>query len=71
MVWQGWNVPRSQGEAGEGLACFGGLDGVGEAGSMGSSSVLPNSLSAFAFPLLSRKFPFMSIQHFLSIDFFF
>lgn len=38
---------------------------------MGSSSVQPNSLSAFAFPLLSRKFPFISKQHFSSIDFFF
>lgn len=50
---------------------FGGLDGVGDPGSMESSSVQPNSLSAFAFPLLSRKFPLISIQHFLSIDFFF
>lgn len=49
---------------------LGGLDGVGEAGSMGSSSVQPISLSAFAFPLISRKFPFISTQPFWSIDFF-
>lgn len=70
MGWWVWDAPKSQGEASEGPACLGGLDGVGEAGSMGSSSVQPISLSAFAFPLISRKFPFISTQPFWSIDFF-
>lgn len=70
MVWHGWDALRSQGEAGEGPACLGGLDDVGEAGSAGSSSVQPNSLSAFAVPLLSRKSAFISTWHISSVDFF-